>query len=411
MNVYIFSTTSTLSAGSTGSQARLIQSSHQPASYHPVLVKDIGKQHSSPSLRTTERKEVNVTISPEHKVKVVKSYSGGNINRERSPDKCLNGTYFENKDCVTKVIIHKSPRKSSLKTSKGSIERDLSPRGSVDKGKTLKNNNGRARSPRGSIDRDRSPKNIDRDRSPKNIDRDRSPKNIDRDRSPKNIDRDRSPKNIDRDRSPKNINRDRSPKSIERDRSPKNIERDRSPKNIEKDKSPKSCLSRDRSPMQSVERDRSPRGNDRCKSPKNFERGKSPRCSFERSPQASIDRSRSPNERSKSPNVDRSKSPSKPILRKGIMRVKSPQVSTERSPNKSPNLARKYSKSSQDRLAKLGTNSLDRASQYSPMSGYEDKAYKLGIVVSKSTESIAKVMERPTCVQCYLTNKKQNLNS
>lgn len=335
----IFSTTSTLSAGSTGSQARLIQSSHQPATYHPVLVKDLGKQHSSPSLRNNERRDVSG--SPErNKIKVVKSYSGGNINRERSPEKYTNGTYFENKDCVTKVIVHKSPRKSSLKSSnRNSIERDLSPRGSIDKGKATKNNNGnRSRSPRGSIDRDRSPKGINRDRSPK------------------------------------------------------------------------SCLSRDRSPMQSVERDRSPRSADRSKSPKNFERGKSPRCSFERSPQTSIDRSRSPNDRSKSP-IDCSKSPSKPIIKKGIMRVRSPQVSTDRSPNKSPNLARKYTKSSQDRLAKLGTNSLDRASQYSPMANYEDKAYKLGIVVSKSTESIAKVIERPTCVQCYLTNKKQNLNS
>lgn len=37
------STTSTLSAGSTGSQARLIQSSHQPENYQPTAVKDLGK--------------------------------------------------------------------------------------------------------------------------------------------------------------------------------------------------------------------------------------------------------------------------------------------------------------------------------------------------------------------------------
>jgi T-lymphoma invasion and metastasis-inducing protein 1 len=36
------STTSTLSAGSTGSQARLIQSSHQPENYQPTTVKDLG---------------------------------------------------------------------------------------------------------------------------------------------------------------------------------------------------------------------------------------------------------------------------------------------------------------------------------------------------------------------------------
>ncbi|XP_036335512.1 uncharacterized protein YMR317W-like [Rhagoletis pomonella] len=40
------STTSTLSVGSTGSQARLIQSSHPPSSYQPVLMKDLGKTYS-----------------------------------------------------------------------------------------------------------------------------------------------------------------------------------------------------------------------------------------------------------------------------------------------------------------------------------------------------------------------------
>jgi hypothetical protein len=38
------STTSTLSAGSTGSQARLIQSSHQPENYTPHPVKELGKR-------------------------------------------------------------------------------------------------------------------------------------------------------------------------------------------------------------------------------------------------------------------------------------------------------------------------------------------------------------------------------
>lgn len=40
---FLFSTTSTLSAGSTGSQARLIQSSHQPENYHPIQVEELGK--------------------------------------------------------------------------------------------------------------------------------------------------------------------------------------------------------------------------------------------------------------------------------------------------------------------------------------------------------------------------------
>ncbi|XP_069967268.1 protein still life, isoform SIF type 1 isoform X15 [Bactrocera oleae] len=45
-NHLTLSTTSTLSVGSTGSQARLIQSSHPPSSYQPVLMKDLGKTNS-----------------------------------------------------------------------------------------------------------------------------------------------------------------------------------------------------------------------------------------------------------------------------------------------------------------------------------------------------------------------------
>ncbi|KAL1400986.1 hypothetical protein pipiens_006983 [Culex pipiens pipiens] len=48
-NHLTLSTTSTLSVGSTGSQARLIQSSHPPATYHPVLMKDLGKRNSPSS--------------------------------------------------------------------------------------------------------------------------------------------------------------------------------------------------------------------------------------------------------------------------------------------------------------------------------------------------------------------------
>lgn len=42
-NHLTLSTTSTLSVGSTGSQARLIQSSHAPSLYQPVMMKDLGK--------------------------------------------------------------------------------------------------------------------------------------------------------------------------------------------------------------------------------------------------------------------------------------------------------------------------------------------------------------------------------
>ncbi|XP_046808142.1 protein still life, isoform SIF type 1 isoform X6 [Lucilia cuprina] len=46
-NHLTLSTTSTLSVGSTGSQARLIQSSHPPSTYQPVLMKDLGKSSSN----------------------------------------------------------------------------------------------------------------------------------------------------------------------------------------------------------------------------------------------------------------------------------------------------------------------------------------------------------------------------
>ncbi|CRL06594.1 CLUMA_CG019614, isoform A [Clunio marinus] len=48
-NHLTLSTTSTLSVGSTGSQARLIQSSHAPSHYQPVLMKDLGKTSSTDS--------------------------------------------------------------------------------------------------------------------------------------------------------------------------------------------------------------------------------------------------------------------------------------------------------------------------------------------------------------------------
>lgn len=41
-NHLTLSTASTISASSTGSQAKLIQSSHQPEHYQPIAVKDLG---------------------------------------------------------------------------------------------------------------------------------------------------------------------------------------------------------------------------------------------------------------------------------------------------------------------------------------------------------------------------------
>ncbi|XP_055382537.1 protein still life, isoforms C/SIF type 2 isoform X1 [Condylostylus longicornis] len=62
-NHLTLSTTSTLSVGSTGSQARLIQSSHPPSTYQPVLMKDLGKQRSSPSILTSTATKHSSTCS------------------------------------------------------------------------------------------------------------------------------------------------------------------------------------------------------------------------------------------------------------------------------------------------------------------------------------------------------------
>ncbi|XP_049865888.1 protein still life, isoform SIF type 1 isoform X7 [Pectinophora gossypiella] len=268
-NHLTLSTTSTLSAGSTGSQARLIQSSHQPTQYQPTMVKELGKQESQSLKSSPERKSSSTS---EKKIKVIRSCSGSSINRDKSPNRSSNHTSPDrDRDRVTKVIVCKSPNKSSLKQTK-TLHR--SPRGSIDHSK----------SPRGSIDKSRSP-------------------------------------------------------------------------------------------QQSFDGSRSPRG------------------SIMKSRENSVDRSRSP----------------KPAPKKGIMRT--PQASFDRSPCKSPNVSRRSSKSSGEKLARLGTNSLDRMTHYSQLAKAEDKAMKMGIVLSKSTESIAKAIEHPTCVQCYLSGKKQSKSS
>lgn len=265
----VCSTTSTLSAGSTGSAARLIQSSHQPTHYQPAMVKELGKQDSLSLKSSPERKH-----SSDKKIKVIRSCSGGSINRERSPSRAIDRADPDpDRDRVTKVIVCKSPNKSSLKQTKGT----RSPRGSLD----------RSKSPRGSLDKSRSPQH-------------------------------------------------------------------------------------------------------------SFDGSRSPRGSIMKSRENSVDRARSP----------------KPPPKKGIMRT--PQASFDRSPSRSPAGSRRASRSCPaggERLARLGTNSLDRTAHYSQLAAAEDRALRMGIVVSKSTESIAKALEHPTCVQCYLSGKKQTKTS
>lgn len=78
------STTSTLSAGSTGSQARLIQSSHQPENYHPIQVEELGKQHHSTKTVKVEIHTVK-TKSPNRSPKKLTEHSP-NSSRKNSPN-------------------------------------------------------------------------------------------------------------------------------------------------------------------------------------------------------------------------------------------------------------------------------------------------------------------------------------
>lgn len=210
------------------------------------------------------------------------------------------------------------------------------------------------------------------------------------------------------------INRDRSP-SRSADRSP-NRAPDRSPSRAA-DRSPDRdrvtkvivCKSPNKSSLkQGKTVHRSPRGS--------FDQTKSPRGSIDksRSPQQSFDGSRLPRGsimKSRESSVERARSPKPPPM-KGIMRT--PQASFDRSPSRSPAISRRASRSlaatpaPRDQLAHLGTSSLDRVTHYSQLAKAEDKAMKMGIVVSKSTESIARALEHPTCVQCYLSGKKQS---
>ena len=62
LSFFINSTTSTLSVGSTGSQARLIQSSHAPSHYQPVLMKDLGKKSSITDNHLTSFKPIDAQL-------------------------------------------------------------------------------------------------------------------------------------------------------------------------------------------------------------------------------------------------------------------------------------------------------------------------------------------------------------
>ncbi|KAK0091700.1 hypothetical protein PV326_002837 [Microctonus aethiopoides] len=91
-NHLTLSTTSTISAGSTGSQARLIQSSHQPENYQPIAVKELGspiwKPRELPSLgeaTTLPRKGQHEIFDYDYNLKLIerKLNEWAKVNYER----------------------------------------------------------------------------------------------------------------------------------------------------------------------------------------------------------------------------------------------------------------------------------------------------------------------------------------
>ncbi|KAF5297733.1 hypothetical protein FQR65_LT09906 [Abscondita terminalis] len=116
------STTSTLSAGSTGSQARLIQSSNQPENYHPMQVEEIGKPNTKVIKADVHVKSRSPSHSPKKRDSNKKT--SPNQSRKSSP----NSSTRKSSPKITKkeenaTNVEKSPKKikSSLKQPSKSL--------------------------------------------------------------------------------------------------------------------------------------------------------------------------------------------------------------------------------------------------------------------------------------------------
>lgn len=94
-NHLTLSTTSTLSVGSTGSQARLIQSSHAPSTYQPVLMKDLGKKGATSPSKEIDIIELFPEPNGEHKM-VDKHLSGLEIDSFDAGETCDIAKYMAN---------------------------------------------------------------------------------------------------------------------------------------------------------------------------------------------------------------------------------------------------------------------------------------------------------------------------
>lgn len=181
------STTSTLSAGSTGSQARLIQSSHPPETYQPMQSEELGKQNiKTVKVEVHNAKARSPNRSPQRRNSLPKNgtitLNGGTFKKDLSPNHSRKSTPNHSRKSSpnrpnsrsTSKGSDGSPgnsRRSSPKTSRKS--RMNSPSFHNTEAKIIKIKSPRETSPNVHIETDvKSPKRKSRDSSPKPPDND-----------------------------------------------------------------------------------------------------------------------------------------------------------------------------------------------------------------------------------------------
>ncbi|XP_065163413.1 protein still life, isoform SIF type 1 isoform X5 [Atheta coriaria] len=122
-NHLTLSTTSTLSAGSTGSQARLIQSSHQPENYHPIQVEELGKQNVK-----TVKAEVHETSSAPTRRKSPNRSPNKLTRKDSSPNQSRKTSPAQSRK-TSPAQSRKTSPSQSRKTSPNKVRRaDHSPK-------------------------------------------------------------------------------------------------------------------------------------------------------------------------------------------------------------------------------------------------------------------------------------------
>lgn len=392
------STTSTLSAGSTGSQARLIQSSHQPENYHPMLIKDLGKDN------TWSKEDQNDLKSPQEQTTI------NNIQIKAD----VHASSIEHLDVSPKKHSSRSNSKSPEKrtstedSKKNTLDVEIAP-----KRLSPKRENSQSEIKR--ISREKSPKKADKElKEPKSISRERSPK------SDKN--REKSPRRATEDSG---ITREKSPKrDVSREKSPKRmnsleIKREKSPKRYEvvcadnsNNKSGNYLLpvdsSMEKSPKRSPKKMRDRSNSNRSDEVIIIKHRRSSRSeSHSVSPAISRRSSLTPSSRKNSEedtnhkrvhHISRKNSDPKPIIKK----ISSRNNSTEnRNGKSSPKIIK---------LSSLKSNSYDSkllSPSKPPAVPFEQHCAKEGGSKSNLKLSRSLSIEYPTCMQCYLSNKNE----